>query len=62
VITSLAFDTADHHGPAGFPMSRHTGFRCLETSVSYVLNQHTAQPDCGDSHSDLSFAQVRVGS
>ena len=23
-------------------MSRHTGFRCLETWVSYVLNQHTA--------------------
>ena len=23
-------------------MSRHTGFQCLETRVSYVLNQHTA--------------------
>ena len=27
-----------------FPMSRHTGFLCPETQVSYVLNQHTASP------------------
>ena len=25
-------------------MSRHTGFQCLETRVSYVLNQHTTGP------------------
>ena len=25
-------------------MSRHTGFRCLETRVSYVLSQNTTGP------------------
>lgn len=42
VITSFAFDTTDDHGQRRFPLSRHTGFLCPETSVSYVLNQNTA--------------------
>jgi hypothetical protein len=56
VITSLALDTTDSRGHHPFPMSRHTGFRCLETPVSYVLEHDSL----ARGWSRVSLSRVRL--